>query len=99
MSLILSDASPTGLTIKTCGVKFEVGEGANKRREQVVMLGDCEIPMSEFCTAVEYVLSNTDLDLNDPRIGMVERIKKATVVPGHNAVAGINPNCLKYEMA
>jgi hypothetical protein len=98
MSLILDESTPKNLMVKTCGVKFEVGEGTHMRREQVVMLGDCEIPMSEFCTAVEYVLTNTDLDPNDPRIGLVERIKKATVTQGHNAVAGINPNCLKYEL-
>lgn len=98
MSLILDESTPKNLMVKTCGLQFPVGEGQNKRREQVVMLGDCEMSMTDFCTAVVYVLTNTDLDPNDPRIGLVERIKKATVIQGHNAVAGINPNCLRYEL-
>jgi hypothetical protein len=98
MSMTLSESTPKDLTAKTCVVKFEVGEGQRRRREQVIMIGDCEIPMSDFCFLVEYVLTNTDLDDGDPRIGMVERIRRAKVVPGHNAEAGIYPNCLRYSM-
>jgi len=98
MSLTLDESKPTGLTIKTCGIRFEIAKGTSKRREQIVMLGDYEIPMSDFCAAIEYVLSNTDLDPNDPRIGLVERIQRSNMVQGYNAKAGIDLESLRYEI-
>lgn len=96
MSLTLDSSTPEKLMVKTCGIKFEVGE--DKHREQVVMIGDYEIPMSDFCTAVHYVITNTDLDTNDPRIGLVASVASAKIVPGFNSLAGINPNCLRFQM-
>ena len=51
-----------------------------------VQLCEYAISMEDFCTAVYYVLTNTDLAPNDPRLELVERVKKLDPVPGlsHN---------------
>jgi hypothetical protein len=43
------------------------------------------IPIVEFMIGVEYVLENTDLVPNDPRLLFLERIRAAKVGPGWNA--------------
>jgi hypothetical protein len=45
---------------------------------------DVTIPMKDFCYLVEYVLENTDLFENDPRLKLVEKIKNFKVIPGYN---------------
>lgn len=43
-----------------------------------------EIPMDDFCELVKYVLTNNELAENDPRLPMVEFVRKLKVVPGYN---------------
>ncbi len=43
-----------------------------------------EIPIIDFLIAVEYVLTNVDLEPNDPRLLFVERIKASRVDAGWN---------------
>jgi hypothetical protein len=43
-----------------------------------------DIPMSDFCSLIEYALTNTDLFPNDPRLKLLERIKQATIIEGYN---------------
>jgi hypothetical protein len=52
---------------------------------------DIEIGIKDFCSLVEYVLSNTDLIKDDARLALVKKIKKAKVVSGWND--RINPKC------
>jgi hypothetical protein len=56
--------------------------------ENTVMLyhpgSEISISMTDFCYLVEYVLENTDLFKDDPRLELVEKIKKFKIVPGYN---------------
>lgn len=72
MSLELSGAFPDGLTIKT---GFD---------GQTIYLGDYEISMKDFCEAMLYVLENTDLEPDDPRLEFVELVKSMRQVEGYN---------------
>lgn len=73
MSLILSsqDTEPKGLMIKTFGASWPG-----------VHLGDYTISEFDFCEAIMYFLTNTDLESDDRRLKLVERIRKIGVVPG-----------------
>ena len=46
--------------------------------------GWIEIPIVEFLIGVEYVLTNTDLEQNDPRRLFVERIRASRIGEGWN---------------
>ena len=83
MSLILSNGLPEGIEVKVRG--FE----RDSRGQQMVnfgafMIPAIQIPMDDFCVVIEYVLKNTDIDPTDPRIKLIERIKKLKLIPGHN---------------
>ncbi|MFA5070212.1 MAG: hypothetical protein WC528_02935 [Patescibacteria group bacterium] len=74
MSLILNQGSkPEGLSVKTDGFG-----------PQVVYLGDYEITLEDFLSAVIYVLGNTDLVPKDPRLSFLEKIKAMKQVAGYN---------------
>ncbi|MDB4992039.1 MAG: hypothetical protein JWL75_284 [Parcubacteria group bacterium] len=49
-----------------------------------VRIGEYSVSAADFCAMVEYVLTNTDLEDEDPRTVLVERIRGATRVSGHN---------------
>ena len=77
MSLILSDTTPE-ITAKTHG--GHIGSAVN-----LYGLGfDIEISLEDFCCLVNYVLTNTDLHKDDPRIPLVEKIKNLQLLPGYN---------------
>lgn len=69
-----------GLEIKTHGILF----GGN---DLVILSGRkfiLEISVEDFLFAAHYVLTNTDLRKNDPRIQFVRCIKKMKRVSGWN---------------
>jgi hypothetical protein len=75
MSLLLAHSYPEGLEVKThhsC-----IRPLANK-----VLLGGCEITFEDFFDAVEYVLTNTDLEPDDIRLRFLERVKGIKEVDG-----------------
>jgi len=75
MTYILS----SGVEVKTSSFVTDTENG----NEQIVFLGKDEIPMSDFCEIVHYVMTNTDLSSEkDPRIGLVEIINNYKVAPG-----------------
>lgn len=84
MSLILSRSIPRGLEVKTHGVHILQNKvllrGGNVKDGYV----DCEIPFLDFLEMVEYVLTNTDLYRNDPRLRFLEMVKKLKPVKGYN---------------
>ena len=50
-----------------------------------VFVGDYEISMQDFLHLAEYVLTNTDLTNNDPRLEFVKKVGvKLKIVPGYN---------------
>lgn len=73
MSLLLNNGTiPNELRVKT-GFGFD----------DSVSIGDYELSMDDFCETVTYVLMNTDLKENDPRLKLLETIKKLQVMPGY----------------
>ena len=47
-------------------------------------IGNTEVSMRDFCDLVEYVLTNSDLEKNDPRVSLIARIANLNVVEGFN---------------
>ncbi|MEK7664306.1 MAG: hypothetical protein AAB340_02645 [Patescibacteria group bacterium] len=77
MSLILSmGTQPAGLKVQT----FEFGSMGN-----TVHLGDYEISIEDFLVVAKYVLTNTDLDSNDPRLQFVKCVQSMKEVKGYNS--------------
>jgi hypothetical protein len=77
MSLTLSPASTPALTIKTFGdrtvyVRTQAGEDV------------AEISMEDFCGIVCYVMTNSDLAINDPRRRLKDFMLALAEVEGHN---------------
>lgn len=52
--------------------------------EDVICLGAYEITMRDFLGLAEYVLTNTDLTPNDPRLHFVRLASSMCVVDGYN---------------
>lgn len=83
MSLSLDqDTKPNGVEIKT-GLGNRVWLGTRPGN----FVGDAEIDMSmaDFCAAVEYVMTNTNLDAyDDPRLELQKRICALRVITGYD---------------
>jgi len=71
---LVHGTKPAGLEVKTWGPIFR----------NIVFLGDYEISMEDFLFAVEYVLTNADLEPDDPRIDFVKRVQLMQEAPGLN---------------
>lgn len=63
---------PPGVEIKTWGIG-----------KPIIYFGDYEISMEDFLIASHYVLTNTDLYVDDPRIQFVRSVQAATLVEGY----------------
>lgn len=50
---------------------------------KLVEVGDLEISTEDFCQLAMYVLTNTDLQPNDPRLHFMNQLAKLSVVDGH----------------
>ena len=48
-----------------------------------VDVGDIRITTDDFCQLVIYVLTNTNLNQNDPRLHLMQQLAKLNVVTGH----------------
>jgi len=71
---------PKGLEVKTYGLTSLPH----------VRIGDYEVSMKDFCYMVEYVMTNTDLEPDDPRI----ELKKS--IGSMHLVAGFNKSGIRY---
>lgn len=72
MSLCLNRGTkPAGLEIKTWWPK-------------TVHLGDYEISIEDFLIAAKYVLTNTDLEPDDPRLQFVKCVQSMRETDGYN---------------
>jgi len=79
MSLVLERGTkPAGLRIKTLGLLLG----------DPVWIGDYEISMEDFLFAAHYVLTNTNLRPNDPRLQFVKSVQAMKVVPGQPTIIG-----------
>ena len=83
MSLILS-LSPDNISIKTYGYFSKNG------KDDTVFIdaqsNKLEINIEDFFAMVYYVLTNTDLYKNDPRLKFIEKVKKMKKVEGYNKI-------------
>jgi hypothetical protein len=78
MSLLLESGTiPHGLSAKT------YNDGL-----QVLLLGHYRISFDDFLATALYVLTNTNLEENDPRLKFIELVKKMKVVDGYLAATG-----------
>lgn len=76
MSLSLNlGTKPAGLEVKM----FGFGSMGN-----TVHLGDYEISLEDFLITAKYVLTNTDLDPNDPRLQFMKCVQSMKEVDGYN---------------
>lgn len=50
--------------------------------------GRCTIAIEDFLDAAWYILTNTDLEPDDPRLVFIERVRKLRSVPGWSMRAG-----------
>lgn len=74
MSLSLDRGTkPAGLEVKTRGLG------------SIVDLGEYEISMEDFFIAAAYVLTNTDLEPDDPRLQFVKCVRSMKEVDGFNS--------------
>lgn len=79
MSLLLEQGStPPDLEAKATGFVrgnpiFLYGTGVH-----------AEISLEDFCVLTYYVLTNSDLMPEDPRLNLIERIKKLQITEGFN---------------
>jgi len=80
MSLLLErNTRPHGLVVKTYGMgPATLGLG------NTVNIGDYEISLEDFLIAAHYVLTNTDLEEDDPRRKFMDAIRTMREVDGHN---------------
>ena len=75
MSLSLDlGTDPKGLEVATYGI-----EGLPD-----ICIGNYELSMKDFRYMVSYVMTNTDLMPNDPRLILKEEIRRMTVQEGYN---------------
>ena len=75
MTLLLAQGTkPVNLGIKT----FGFGSLGN-----AVYLGNYEISLEDFLAAAEYVLTNTNLEPNDPRLQFVKRVQSMKEIDGY----------------
>lgn len=68
------DTTPYGLSIKTYGIE---GDSVNIRHPESGI--EIDVSFDDFCCAIQYFLTNTDLTENDPRKELIELIKKSKV--------------------
>ncbi|KKL61301.1 hypothetical protein LCGC14_2196690 [marine sediment metagenome] len=64
---------------------------------QEVTLGPLHLRIEDFLDAVYYVLTNRDLEPNDPRLGFVKVVKEMEVVAGHNSSREPDSKKLDYK--
>ncbi len=80
MSLSLDlGTKPEGLEVKT------FGQTIGPDPLQMVYIGDYKISMKDFLCAAEYVLTNTDLEPDDPRLQFLKCVRSMKIVKGYNS--------------
>ena len=72
-----------GLILSECGGRVKTGfldPGVTIR----LGVDSFTLSMNDFCEAALYVLTNTDLEPDDPRIDLVNAVKKLEGAAGYN---------------
>jgi hypothetical protein len=68
---------PNGPRVKTFGCCDDTIVGT-------VFIGEYEVSLVDFLKAAKYVLTNTDLEPNDPRLQFVKCVQSIKKVDGNN---------------
>jgi hypothetical protein len=55
-------------------------------QDEFVAIGDYRLSYSDFCFLTMYVMTNTNLRLNDPRVKLLNQMKELTKVVGYDDV-------------
>jgi len=92
MSLQLANSQPP-IEAKTFGPGIQMFGMSD-----AVLLVDYKIPIDDFCCLVEYVLTNTDVRPDDPRLKLVELIKTAHLVKGWQTVSDPKSKAKRIEL-
>jgi hypothetical protein len=53
--------------------------------EAEIRIGDCYLSLADFSEMVMYVMTNTDLEEEDPRLSLMDRIANLREAAGHNS--------------
>lgn len=61
-----------------------VTSGFMSLERYVTTMESVHLELSDFCELVYYGMTNTDLKEGDPRLELLERLKKLSVVEGFN---------------
>jgi hypothetical protein len=51
---------------------------------RTIRIGEYKIPLEDFLAAAEYVLTNTDLEPDDPRLQFVQLVQSMKQVDGYD---------------
>lgn len=90
LSLDSKDTKPKGIEVKTYGKSSKkdlrkIGmQNSRVLSKDIVLLGEYEIDIKDFLEAAFYVLTNTDLCRNDPRLKFAEEVKGLDIIDGYN---------------
>ena len=52
--------------------------------DEPVIIGEERMTMEDFCTIAYYVMTNTDLMQDDPRMDLFRKIKRLHCIEGYN---------------
>lgn len=77
---------PQGLEIKAFGDPM-AARMHGFPDEAFMRIGDAALGLEDFCALVEYGLTNTNLEMNDPRRALIERLQKAEILKGYPSIA------------
>jgi len=69
---------------KKAEVKTHTGERAVHLSLTPDEYGFVEIDLDDFCVMARYVLTNTDLMPDDPRLELLKQVKRMRTVKGYN---------------
>lgn len=81
LRLCCEGTDPVGLMVATTGNVVVDGDVWS---ESAVYIGDYKISMEDFAYMAAYVLTNTDLDPNDPRLKLVKFVQSMREIDGYN---------------
>lgn len=84
MSLSLNQGTvPEGVTVHTYGSPIDDRVHIDVHDAGKIAVG-LEVTLDDFLAAAWYVLTNTDLEEGDPRVGFRDAVAAMAVGPGHN---------------
>jgi len=72
------------MVIYMSGIFGDIEVFTGDMRQGLMFKNEGDMNYSEFCDMVIYVFENVDLEDNDPRIKLIEKINDSQIVDGRN---------------